>query len=169
MQLYQMALILLVLAGMLVAIVVLTLRSQRSGAKRTAAPAPSESAAPMAEADPAPAKTERRRKLRSVSEEEAAAAAEPAAAEETSFSAGILARLEQHFEPYHAGQISLARYGALVLAEQQAVERHMAELRTEAAGDEAMADAEAAREAVDWCLEWAYERAQAEKRLTANS
>lgn len=79
------------------------------------------------------------------------------AAEQSGFSTEIVARLEDAFERYQAGAIPLESYRALVLAQQVIVDVRKDALRTAASENdsEAWADAEAAREAADWCLQWA--------------
>lgn len=181
MQLYQLMLVMGVLVVALAAVAFLLWRSLRSkgadpaeasAARRSRPSLPrvglrDKAPEPMPD-EPAPAiAAERRRKIVPASIAEAAEQAQSAKAP---FSEEVFGKLEQAFEAYHRNSISLETYSALVLAEQQAVERRIHQLRAELAegepGDEQtadLADAESAREAVRWCIDWAYERARTEQ------
>ena len=179
MQLYQLALVMGVLAIALVVVVVFALRStgDRKVASRTAqvphaSPRTTTNAtfAETAVEDGEPP-VERRRKLPTLSETEAAERTS-ADTKGISFSEDIFSKLEQAFEAYQRQSVSLETYSSLVVAEQQAVERHIHELRAQFGAQEPteqeatdLADAESAREAVRWCIDWACE--QARDRRTA--
>ena len=169
MQLYQMVLILAVIAIALVAVVVLAVRSlrqSRTAPRRAIAKAretPISAAAPQADV-----KTERRRKLIPASQTEEQPSppeVEPAAVEAPtstegeepsciSFATAVMAKLEEAFDLYQADEITLEAYGALLVTEQASVERHIADLHSSGSSQDALDDAEAAREAVEWCLRW---------------
>lgn len=173
MQLYQMVLIVTAIAAALVMVVVLAFRSLRQsratpGRAAKAKETPRSATPPQTEA-----KTERRRKLvpasqmekdqveeqPSPSEAELQAVDAPAPADDqepgASFATAVMAKLEEAFELYQAQDISLEAYGGLVAAEQASVERRISELRSGGSSQDALDDAEAAREAVEWCLQWA--------------
>jgi hypothetical protein len=85
---------------------------------------------------------------------DAADLSEPEAA---AFDQFVMNRLEAAFDALQAEDISLDAYRDLVLAEQDAVERHIAHHQD--TGDECELEAGlAARESVRWCLDWADER-----------
>ncbi len=180
MQLYQLALVMGMLAVALVAVIVFALRStgDQKAARRTAQvtqasprTAPNATFAEAAVED-GERLVERRRKLPMLSETEAAERTS-ADTNGVSFSEDIFSKLEQAFEAYQRQSVSLETYSSLVVAEQQAVERHIHGLRAQLGRQEPteqeaadLADAESAREAVRWCIDWAYE--QARDRRTAN-
>lgn len=180
MQLYQLALIMSVLAIALVAILVLILRSLRKP-DRTAGRAERARERlrlprfklPVRTPEPEPAEPEtpheRRRTLQSVS----AAEERDMQTNGSTFSEEVFSKLEEAFEAYQRENISLETYSALIASEQQAVERRTHELRVEIVGREPspeqaadLADAESAREAVRWCIDWAYELARGQKAAT---
>lgn len=179
MQLYQLTLIMAALAAGLVAVLVLAWRSLRKPSQprapreRPRLQVPSAKLSrreePTEPAEPEPA-YERRRKLHPVSLTEESSAAQ---ANAILFSEDVFSKLEQAFEAYQRESISLETYSSLVMAEQQAVERRILELRADIAGNEPsepqasdLADAETAREAVRWCIDWAYERARGQQAAT---
>jgi hypothetical protein len=75
----------------------------------------------------------------------------------------VMARLEEAFDGYTSGDITLADYIARVRSEEAGVDFHLGELRRdENIGDvdlvlreERIDDALCARDAIQWCLEWA--------------
>lgn len=89
---------------------------------------------------------------------EPAAHSEP---DQPEFDQIVMDRLEAAFEALQAEEISLDAYRELVLAEEAAVEEHIA--HHQETGDEIALEAGlAARESVRWCLDWADERGKAE-------
>ena len=180
MQIHHLALILAGLAGLLVVLLfklAVAVRQQRRGAVFAAPKAPRAPAVPDAVPETAEPPRQRNRQIVPASVSEAALTEEAAqpdkdqsdipaeAADEAprGFYAGVEARLAALFESYEAGETSIAAYADAVNAEARDAEAHDSDLAAqEAAGtltgaelDEARQEAEMAREAIAWCLDWA--------------
>jgi hypothetical protein len=76
---------------------------------------------------------------------------------ETDYAQAVLDRLEDVFERFQAGDITLDAYRAEVQAEQAAIDQRIAALDHDP-DSAAMAAALAARESARWCLDWADEQ-----------
>lgn len=182
MQLYQMVLILAAIAVALAVVIALAVRSLRQSQTRPGRIIAKTRETPVRAAiPPAEVKTERRRKVIPASQMEeqpspvevetpAVEAPTPAEGEEpssTSFATAVMAKLEEAFDLYQANEIPLEAYSALVVAEQTSIERRIAELRSGGSAQDALDDAEAAREAVEWCLQWAEDIAKGQTPAAA--
>jgi hypothetical protein len=84
-------------------------------------------------------------------------------AQTVTFRDTVMTELEEAFDRYTRGEIALADYVALVRVQQNEVDGHIAELRRAevsetadpALREERIDDALCARDAIQWCLEWA--------------
>ncbi len=181
MQIHHLALILAGLAGLLAVLLfklAVAVRQQRRGAVFAAPKAPRAPAVPDAVPETAEPPRQRNRQIVPVSVSEAAVLTEEAQQPDDDqgtltadtakdaprgFYAGVEARLAALFESYEAGETSIAAYADAVNAEARDAEAHDSDLAAqEAAGtltgaelDEARQEAEMAREAIAWCLDWA--------------
>lgn len=178
MQIHHLALILAGLAGVLL-VLLFKIATAMLARRRGAAPkVPSAQASiPDAAAETAEPPRQRNRQIVPVRAMEASAPAEDQPLEEArssevavpdgdaprGFYAALEARLAALFESYEAGETSITDYVGAVHEEARLVEAHDAELSAhEASGTiageelgDARQEADMAREAVAWCLDWA--------------
>jgi hypothetical protein len=67
----------------------------------------------------------------------------------------VMASLEDAFDRYNGGVITLAEYVTLVRLQQTQVDARIDALRQEAESEHSVDDTLRVRDAIDWCLEWA--------------